>query len=332
MEIVGFGQEPNQFRFKKDWNLLPSLAGIKSRLYKFEGKIQNSGDLPLFFSHILRSGFGSALKKTVCINNISKNCMDCFLGEDCVYQKLFQPSLPPGAPRLTSYSKIPQPFVVYTPKEGGLFQFGDTLQWYLLLIGKAVVSLPICVVAFSKMGWNGLGRDKIKFRILKVIDADENDEVFKGKGKIRFAPPIPFFYENNKKVKSIKIRIITPLRAKSQGKIARNFPFKYFIRLLLLRASMLASFHGEKEFPVNYKAIYKEAEKVITKEERLSYFQLNRFSMHDRKERDLSGMIGIIRYSGNLTPFMPLLKFGERFHIGKSTSFGLGKYIIEIEA
>jgi CRISPR/Cas system endoribonuclease Cas6 (RAMP superfamily) len=33
-----------------------------------------------------------------------------------------------------------------------------------------------------------------------------------------------------------------------------------------------------------------------------------------------------ITYEGNLAPFLPLLRAGETMHVGKGTSFGLGKF------
>jgi CRISPR/Cas system endoribonuclease Cas6 (RAMP superfamily) len=40
----------------------------------------------------------------------------------------------------------------------------------------------------------------------------------------------------------------------------------------------------------------------------------------------LGGIIGEVVYEGDLTNFVPLLKIGELTHIGKNTTFGLGKY------
>jgi CRISPR-associated endoribonuclease Cas6 len=42
------------------------------------------------------------------------------------------------------------------------------------------------------------------------------------------------------------------------------------------------------------------------------------------------GVIGRFRYSGDLDSFIPYLKLGEKIHVGKNTSFGFGKYKIEI--
>ncbi len=42
----------------------------------------------------------------------------------------------------------------------------------------------------------------------------------------------------------------------------------------------------------------------------------------------LGGVLGTVTYEGNNSEFIPFLKLGEFIHIGKGTSFGLGRYEI----
>ena len=40
---------------------------------------------------------------------------------------------------------------------------------------------------------------------------------------------------------------------------------------------------------------------------------------------DFSGLLGTIEYEGRLTPFVPWLYAAQRLHIGRNTTFGMGK-------
>ena len=43
----------------------------------------------------------------------------------------------------------------------------------------------------------------------------------------------------------------------------------------------------------------------------------------------MGGFIGSITFEGDFEKFMPFLLLGEFIHVGKGTSFGLGKYKIK---
>jgi CRISPR/Cas system endoribonuclease Cas6 (RAMP superfamily) len=61
----------------------------------------------------------------------------------------------------------------------------------------------------------------------------------------------------------------------------------------------------------------------------LGWFDWERYSHRQDSSMLLGGMIGRVTYAGDLTEFVPLLKFAEKVHLGKATTFGLGKFEIE---
>jgi len=44
----------------------------------------------------------------------------------------------------------------------------------------------------------------------------------------------------------------------------------------------------------------------------------------------MCGMTGKIIYSGDISEFLPLIAFCEKVHLGKQTTFGLGKIKTEM--
>jgi len=43
----------------------------------------------------------------------------------------------------------------------------------------------------------------------------------------------------------------------------------------------------------------------------------------------MGGMMGSVTYEGKLNEYLPLLDFCEKVHLGKNTSFGLGKIKVQ---
>jgi len=42
----------------------------------------------------------------------------------------------------------------------------------------------------------------------------------------------------------------------------------------------------------------------------------------------MGGFVGEAEYRGEVSDFVPLIKLGEKLHVGKATGFGLGRYAI----
>ena len=67
------------------------------------------------------------------------------------------------------------------------------------------------------------------------------------------------------------------------------------------------------------------AEKVRTVHEEIKVERMERYSNRTNAKMDLSGLIGTIEYEGDLTPFVPWVYAAQRLHIGRNTTFGMGK-------
>ena len=73
------------------------------------------------------------------------------------------------------------------------------------------------------------------------------------------------------------------------------------------------------------------AASVGVRESRLRWRDWRRFSTRQKAEMKLGGLVGEVTYEGELAPFLPFLRAGELTHVGKGTSFGLGRYILREE-
>jgi hypothetical protein len=122
---------------------------------------------------------------------------------------------------------------------------------------------------------------------------------------------------------------MTPTRLKFDGKLSPTLEFHILIRNLLRRISLLYYFHCGEELNLNFKGLIEEAKGVKVQQENLQWFDWERYSNRQETRMMMGGFIGYIVLQGHFEPFMPFLMLGEHIHVGKGTSFGLGKYKVE---
>lgn len=134
--------------------------------------------------------------------------------------------------------------------------------------------------------------------------------------------------EINLSAKRLSLSFITPTRLKFEGKLTPKLEFHILIRNLLRRISLLTYFHCGFDLKVNFKELIKLSENITIKSNNLSWFDWERYSTRQKSKMKMGGIIGTITYEGVLKEFIPILLLGEYLHVGKGTSFGLGKYVI----
>ena len=126
----------------------------------------------------------------------------------------------------------------------------------------------------------------------------------------------------------IRVRLETPLRFKYEGRLSDGLPFHVLVRNILRRASSLLGAYGEGEPDLDYKGMVKRAYEVDVQKSDLRWTDWERYSNRQDRAMNLGGITGSVSYKGNLSEFMALLGFSEKVHIGKQTSFGLGKITV----
>ena len=124
---------------------------------------------------------------------------------------------------------------------------------------------------------------------------------------------------------TLQLTFLTPTRLKFDGSLVPKLEFHILIRNLLRRISLLSYFHCGKELDVDFKGLIEEAQSIRVERESLSWFDWQRYSNRQDTSMKMGGFIGAITFEGDFEAFMPLLLIGEQTHVGKGTSFGLGK-------
>ncbi len=266
----------------------------------------------------LRGALGRALKSASCAAP-GAACEDCARRADCAYSYLFETPRPADAAMMRKYPFVPHPFVLEPPltnqrrwEPGEVFSFGVTL------VGRGAERLEDVVSAMRRLEREGLGASAARFRLLDARPDDS--EAHEGPGRLVRLDAEP--------TRRVELEFLSPTRIKADGRLVRRPAFRALVRALLSRVSALSAFHCGAELRVNFADMLAEAERVRLARSELSWARLARYSSRQRRRVDHSGFVGRAVYEGELTRFMPLLRLGEFTHVGKSASFGQGRYRI----
>ena len=299
--------------------------------------------LPAYKGSTLRGGFGHAFRRIVCVFK-GRDCAECLLREQCVYSWVFETPVPKEAQMMRKYTAAPHPFVIEPPMDRQeSYQTEEVISFGLILIGRAIDYLPYFIYAFEELGRIGIGKGKGKFHLVKVSEAHlpllhaENNEIiiYRGNDKMLSETDGPIQWQNiisSPILSRIHLSFLTPTRIKYENSLAKNLEFHVFFRNLLRRISLLSYFQcGNRLADTGFKELIEQAKKVKTIKEALFWEDWERYSNRQASRMKMGGLIGNVTYEGNLEPFWPYIKLGEYIHVGKGSSFGLGKYTVSYE-
>lgn len=218
-----------------------------------------------------------------------------------------------------------------------MYKKGDNLAFDLILIGRAIDYLPYFIYTFEELGRIGIGKGKGRYELREVS--------CEGKGIYNSADrQLKTIHSNNSPLSPLKLRgdemgvtpnsklitlnFVTPTRIIVNGDLVVDLEFHHLIRSLLRRISTLSYFHDGKRLELDFKGMIQRAQDVIVKERDTRWYDWERYSARQDVRMKMGGILGSVTFSGALAEFMPYLLLGEHLHVGKGTSFGLGKYEI----
>lgn len=281
-----------------------------------------------FLEATIRGGFGYVFKSTVCIND-DVECGNCESKYNCVYQYIFETIPPENAGKMKKYNHIPHPFVLYLLKnEKTKISFG------LKLFGKSIKYLPYFILSFLRLGKAGLGKERSRFGIDKVVDLSSGKTLFED-GDITSNVAGTSVYEkssNNTPVplNAVKINLQSPLSIRNNGKAMKEIEPESFIITLVRRLGNITYFHTDTPLDLDFRDIKEKAQLLKVEESNIRTISRDRFSTRQKNRIDMFALEGSFTLKGDLTPFYDYLKLGEIIHVGRGTSFGQGRFEMEM--
>lgn len=313
-----------------------ALSQFKFAQFQFTLKPLETIHLPTYKGSTLRGAFGYAFKRIACVTR-EKDCNSCLLKGKCVYSYVFETPPPPDTTKMRKYPYAPHPFVIIPPlEEKSSYREDETLCFDLTLIGRSIDYLPYFIYTFEELGGIGIGKGKGKYQLEEVRCRGKTkkwEAIYSSKDKIlqKSCGEITLKdLENNlhSSIGNLRLVFLTPTRLKFDGNLSPNPEFHILLRNLLRRISLLSYFHCGEELNIDFKGLIEQAKGVQIKRDNLSWFDWERYSNRQETKMKMGGFVGAITFAGEFENFLPFLLLGEYIHVGKGTSFGLGKYEI----
>jgi CRISPR-associated endoribonuclease Cas6 len=317
---------------------------INYNVYRLELLPEERILLPPYKGSTFRGAFGTVFKRIVCALK-QRDCEECLLSGKCVYAYVFESRPEKRVHIFGRVNTIPRPFVIEPPEdEKTEFYSGERIEFALLLVGRAADYLPYFIYTFEEMGNRGIGRGRGRYRLLEVKDPQDR-EVYTSETRritsvkplqIKLGHAIRHCIEGINSVsssQSITLRFKTPTRIKFNRRLVIDLQFHILMRQLLRRLFLLWHFHCRGSSPTeelkdSHKRIIQYSQNVRLLRSSLRWYDWERYSHKQKTRIRLGGFVGEVTYEGPIAPFLPLLRAGEVLHIGKNTTFGLGKYEI----
>ena len=337
--------------------------------------------LPPFLGSTLRGAFGNALKKVFCFvpHETTENC---WFAEACPYQYIFESKNLGNIPSyelhnmLRGQKEFPHPYVLIPPApvpkirlnsmqemrpdrnfnddfQPNRFSRGESLNFSLLLIGKAVRHWAHVLVAVRLLASNGLGEDAARapFSLTAAFAHDakgRNLEIFSEENKrvmtqevapVNLAQLVGLKIENLKDrmlssgENKLKIEFLTPTsqRILLQGKATGQLGFSSLIKKITERIEFLTFLHSERPQKIDYRSVLTETEDFCLTDNSLHFYRYKQHSERQARMIQRDVFLGNISYQGEkLKKMLPFLKAGEILSVGADTPHGFGRFIIEV--
>lgn len=292
---------------------------------------ENDTLLPKYLGSTLRGAFGASLKTSIC-GNLARECENCRIAERCLYAKTFEPRSAGSTNRRRvepSPAYVIEPPTEHTPR----LNKGDTLTFTLLLFGEANFYLPFFLNAFEIMGRRGIARRTDEFGrgefLLHDVKQEQGHRLFDiSTGRLVSEPIMRQIQISSTPIGppfTLKVELQTPLRLKFQNKLQDTLPFHVLVRAALRRISSVFATHGDGDPDLDYGHLVAEAISVQTLSSQLKWLDWERYSNRQKRRMLLGGMVGSICYSSVPRIYQPVLEAGSVLHLGKQSTFGLGK-------
>jgi len=274
----------------------------------------------------LRGGIGMSMKRSLCVMGKGRdNCRECILSGTCAFARVFESVSDNNDERMKKATNYPHPFVLTPLFEGPVtFKEGDRFRLSLAVVGNGVKYLPYIVHSLLKLGENGAGKERGKFRLSGVLHGGDNSLLCTDAADMDYSRLKPVVFDKPEPSGKVEIEFRTPCRIQKDGKAVRNAEFPDIIKSIVRKMDNLGALYCNGPLLADRDDIVQRASEIRKVSEQLNWEEMSRYSKRQGNRMPLEGFTGRAVYEGDITPFHEILRSAEFINIGKNSSFGFG--------
>ena len=298
---------------------------IKYTVLDFTIEFQTDSRVNANKTSALRGILGESLAMTNCIfDTENRNCSTCFFNEKCLGNCILNTKLK-SRPYFLAEDFI-SPLIIECNDYREYYEAGDRLKFKLIVLQGTCVYIPYLIKAYEVAGMF-IGIKNNLFTIYNVKN-EFGDVVFDGeniyKEKIIISSLKDYVMARKRFLHDInKIEFVTPLRFKKNGKYCDNIDGEVLLTLILRRIESVSALEKDQMIHEKFDDTYK------FKDMEMFWSESERYSNRQKQKMALGGIVGTVLIENVINDELKdYLIAGELLHIGKSTVFGLGKYML----
>lgn len=276
----------------------------------------------------LRGGMGEMLLRQNCV--MDRKCGACQFGRVCVVSHTFYSQMEKRPAYVTGPESVG--YLLECTDNRKKFRQGSCFAFTITLFGDSIAFFNIYLQAFCQLGMVGIGKEKSRFRIVKVCNT-QGVPIVIGKQvdmkQYRIESLCSYIRDRKEELKKSNgewhLDFLTPLSMKYQKEYMGRFYGEALVLGAVRRIQMLNYYLGmEAEMPelVRFPSIKRQTARLTG---------VKRYSGTQDTHIILRGIIGKVIFESIPEECLDYLIAGERIQIGRNTSFGFGKYILHRE-
>jgi len=321
---------------------------ITLTIFQAEYRTERACQLPEYLGSTFRGVFGQELHAVSCVE-AGPPCDRCRRPDRCAAGALFDSpfagqtglsATPTAEPAGASGGfDQPRPYILAPPSRNrGTYAPDESIRLGLTLVGRSRAWYPWVVAAMAGIGRRGLGAERRNLSLARISSLGplgaqtEIDTETRGVtdhipelegGQIVAEAPAPS--------SQAVVAFITPADLKRKGQRIDRLDGPTFFRRLIRRIGTLVESYctiPPEAGPCDFHALGALADQVTVKEQDVAMQTWERYSNRLEGKHPLSGLVGRALLSDIPEPLWPYLILGQWVHVGKSASFGQGRYMV----